>query len=168
LGNARDLTNLIAAIIDNNVALTASGTKILSLRTNGSEKAYVDKDGVYTGKVTLTGDSGFASGNNGNFYLQGGKLIQGAATVMAFNSGVSSGTGFNFNAGNSTTWASINATGGFRFNVQGAASPTCDSTTVRTCTVVDGGTGADHFDCCMQAADASGGGYAWRAIYTVP
>jgi hypothetical protein len=45
-GAMADGTSAVGVVVDSTVALTASGAKLLSIRNNGTEKAFVDKDGT--------------------------------------------------------------------------------------------------------------------------
>lgn len=96
VGGADDGGSAVGVIIDNGAAaLVTTGAKILSIRNNGTEKAYFDKDGgvtlsssiVLPGSVYITDDSGYFRSNGGyrpygsNSVVVTGAIADGASAV---------------------------------------------------------------------------------------
>jgi len=59
---AADGASAVAAIIDTSTTWSTAGAKLLSVRNNTSEKAYIDKDGIFTGYGLTLGAGKIAIG----------------------------------------------------------------------------------------------------------
>lgn len=88
-GQIADGAAAVGAIIDNTAALSTSGAKIVSIRNNAVEKAFVDKDGlINVAAVTTAGviTSAVASGSNWTAITTGARLKLGGGTTDYFTS----------------------------------------------------------------------------------
>lgn len=72
----------VGVILDNSVTLSTSGDKILSVRNNGTEKVYVDKDGIISvAALYISGGSGYIQSTNGVAVQVTGNSPDGASAV---------------------------------------------------------------------------------------
>lgn len=69
VGRPPNNASAVGVIADTDVEMTTAGAKLLSVRTGTIEKAFIDKDGAYTGlscNATATSGSSFTGGNSSN------------------------------------------------------------------------------------------------------
>lgn len=62
-GTKADSISAVGTILDNNVALVTAGSKLLSIRNNGVEKTYIDKDGSIFLAATATNKIDWGAGS---------------------------------------------------------------------------------------------------------
>jgi hypothetical protein len=91
-GNINDGASAVGATIDNAVTLSTAGAKLLSVRNNGTEKAFIDKDGGIStqNNVNMTGANGAINimGSNGGLFLNGNKSAGDAGVDVNISSSV--------------------------------------------------------------------------------
>jgi hypothetical protein len=95
-GTLADSGSAVATVLDNNTALATAGAKIVSIRNNGSEKAYFDKDGnlavLAGGSRPIVLDSNTTIANYAGIWLTaGGRTSSNFALISNFGSAGGSG-----------------------------------------------------------------------------